>query len=261
MDYRLTDAYSDPPGRSDRLYTETLVRLERGFLCHAPPADLPPVIPVPCRRTGFVTFGSFNNPSKVSEGALAAWSRILLAVPGSRLAVKYGGSFAGEALRERWRDRFAANGVDPSRLAFFPAAPGVSGHYRAIGEVDVALDSFPYQGTMTTLETLGMGVPLVTLLGQTTATRASSALLLRLGLGEWVAKDADEYVAVAAGLAADPDRLDRLRPEVRGRFLGSAVCDVTGYVAHLEDVYRQLWRRWCESVPFSADRSRVAPGE
>jgi protein O-GlcNAc transferase len=97
IDYRLTDTFSDPPGRSDRLYTETLVRLDRGFLCHAPPPDLPPVTPAPCVRAGFVTFGSFNNPSKVSDGALTAWARVLGAVAGSRLAVKYGGRSPGMA--------------------------------------------------------------------------------------------------------------------------------------------------------------------
>jgi protein O-GlcNAc transferase len=139
--------------------------------------------------------------------------------------------------------------VSPDRLVFWPAAPGVAGHYRAIGAVDVALDSFPYQGTMTTLETLGVGVPVVTLLGEATSGRASSALLMRLGLNEWVARNADEYVAVAVGLAADPARLDGLRPCVREKFLKSEVCDVPRFVAELETVYRRMWRRWCESSP------------
>ncbi|HEY1187076.1 MAG TPA: tetratricopeptide repeat protein, partial [Gemmata sp.] len=249
LDYRITDAFSDPPGPTDRLYTEALVRLDRGFLCHTPPDDLPPLTSAPCVRAGFVAFGSFNNPSKVSEGALGTWVRVLRAVPQSRLVVKYGNKFADEGLRERWRDRFAAAGVDPGRLVFSPAVPGVAGHYRTIGAVDVALDSFPYQGTMTTLETLGMGVPVVTLLGGATASRASSALLMRLGLDEWVARDADEYVAIASGLAADPARLDALRPQVRTRFLESEVCDVVGFVAELEGAYRRMWRRWCEGAP------------
>jgi predicted O-linked N-acetylglucosamine transferase (SPINDLY family) len=249
VDYRLTDAFCDPPGRSDRLYTETLIRMDRGFLCHAPPADLPPLTVAPCLRAKFVTFGSFNNPAKVSERALATWGRILQAVPNSRLSVKYGSKFAREGLQERWRERLAAAGVEPGRISFLPAVLGVAGHYRAIGAVDVALDSFPYQGTMTTLETLGMGVPLVTLLGETTASRASSALLMRLGLNEWVARDTDEYVAIAVGLASNPTRLDTLRPWVREQFLRSEVCDVTGFVMELETVYRQMWQRWCAASP------------
>jgi predicted O-linked N-acetylglucosamine transferase (SPINDLY family) len=251
IDYRLTDTYSDPPGGTERLYSEMLIRMSRGFLCHCPPTDLPPLMPAPFREVGHITFGVFNNPSKVSDSALAAWARILQETPGSRLVVKYGGKFVSEALRERWRDWFARTGIDPDRLSFLPAAPTVAGHYRAIGAVDIALDSFPYQGTMTTLETLGMGVPVLTLAGEMASRRASSALLLRLGLDELVAQDVANYVDKATGLARSPDKLEGLRPKIRERFLASEICDMPGFVGELEGVYRRLWREWCEKNPTS----------
>jgi predicted O-linked N-acetylglucosamine transferase (SPINDLY family) len=246
IDYRLTDAYSDPPGQTERLYSEKIIRLSRGFLCHTPPAELPPLMPAPFREMGHVTFGVFNNPVKASNSALTAWTQVLHETPGSRLLVKYGSKFVSEALRERWRDLFACAGIEPDRLRFLPAAPTLAGHYQAIGGVDIALDSFPYQGTMTTLETLGMGVPVITLLGEAASSRASSALLLRLGLNELVASDVADYISKAVGLARSPERIVALRPQIRDRFLASEICDVPGFVAELESVYRRLWREWCE---------------
>ena len=244
IDYRLTDRHSDPPGRVERFYTEKLVYLERGFLCYSPPEDLPPVIDTPCLSQGWVTFGTFNNPSKIPESTLVVWSEILKAVPGSRLHVKYGGKFSSETLRDRWRERFGGSGIDPGRLLFFAAAPTLPDHFRAIGKVDLALDSFPYQGTMTTLETLSMGVPLVTLSGDTSSRRASSALLHRSGLGELVTESVQEYVSKAVELASSPERLRQLRASIRGQFLQSQICDVEGFVTELEGTYRRLWGEW-----------------
>jgi predicted O-linked N-acetylglucosamine transferase (SPINDLY family) len=244
VDYRLTDPFCDPPGRTERLHAEKLIRLERGFLCYAPFQELPDTLPAPYRSHGHPTLGSFNNSTKVSPSALAAWCRILQQVPEARLVVKYGGRFASGWLCERWRGLFASAGVDPRRVTFLPAVPTTEGHYRTIGGVDLALDPFPYQGTHTTLETLAMGVPVVTLAGETYSRRASSALLLRLGFDELVTASPDEYVARAVALLKRPERLEEFRGVIRERFLKSEICDVSGYVAELEDVYSQLWREW-----------------
>ena len=104
IDYRITDGYCDPIGKTERLHTEKLIRMQRGFICFLPPEPLPPVVEPPFRRNGFVTFGSFNNPSKVSQSALTAWARILREVPDSRLVVKYGKAFTSDWLREQWRN-------------------------------------------------------------------------------------------------------------------------------------------------------------
>ena len=149
----------------------------------------------------------------------------------------------------RWRGVFASSGVDPERIEFKGVAPTIDDHLRAIGNVDIALDPFPYQGTYTTLETLTMGVPVVCLMGETYSRRASAALLMRLGMTTTIAKSVDEYVDSAVSLANDEERLGGNRDAVRERFLNSEICDVSAYVAELETTYRRLWRDWCEKNP------------
>lgn len=249
IDYRITDSFCDPPGRTEHLHSEQLIRLNRGFLCYSPPENLPAAITAPVRETGQITFGSFNNPTKVSASALAAWARILAEVPGSRLAVKYGGKLTSEALRERWREHFACAGVDPDRLEFYGPEPTLVGHFERIGRADIALDPFPYQGTMTSLETLSMGVPLITLAGETYSRRASSALLMRLGFDDLVATTVHEYVETAVELARSGQILERLRSDLRERFLKGEICDVKGFVAELEHAYRGVWQKWCTEAP------------
>ncbi|MEX1027438.1 MAG: hypothetical protein WD049_05450 [Candidatus Paceibacterota bacterium] len=163
------------------------MRLRRGFLCFSPPNELPPVIESPAEIAGHLTFGSFNNVAKISRSAYTAWVEILKRVPHSHLRFKYGKSFGSKWMQEQVRSRFASAGIDTRRLEFLPAMPTLSEHLSAIGGVDVALDSFPYHGTMTTLETLTMSVPVIALRGQTYSRRASSAMLTRLGADELVA--------------------------------------------------------------------------
>ncbi len=240
IDYRLTDEFCDPVGRTEHLHSEKLVRLKRGFLCFQPPVDPPPLDADPAARNGRITFGSFNNPAKVTPAMLRTWAGILDGVRESRLVVKYLGRFASDWLCEQWRAAFASGGVDPRRLQFSGGTSNLESHWTMIGGVDVALDPFPYQGTHTTLESLMMGVPVLTLMGETAARRASSGLLLRLGLEDLVTQSVDEYVERGVALAADRERRLRLRTGLRERFLGSEICDVPGYVAELESVCRQL---------------------
>jgi predicted O-linked N-acetylglucosamine transferase (SPINDLY family) len=240
IDYRLTDAYCDPPGRTEHFHSESLIRLQHGFLCYRPPDNVPPIHPAPFAEAGYVTFGSFNNLAKLSPSVLRAWAEILRRVPESRLTFKYGGRFDSEWIRERIRGAFAVESVDPARLTFLPSIPAVAGHLEAIGKVDIALDPFPYQGTHTTLETLTMSVPVITLCGESYVRRASSALMMRLGLNDLVARTPDEYVNLAVELAGNPSLLRELRLGLRARFFGSEICDVPGFVAELETTYRRL---------------------
>jgi predicted O-linked N-acetylglucosamine transferase (SPINDLY family) len=245
LDYRLTDAYCDPPGRTEHLHSERLIRLQRGFLCYRPPEAAPPIQAAPFADAGHITFGSFNNVSKLSPTALRTWAEILRRVPDSRLTFKYGGRFDSEWIRERMRLLFAAEGVDPARLTFLPSIPAVAGHLEVIGKADIALDPFPYQGTHTTLETLTMSVPVITLCGETYVRRASSALMMRLGLNDLVAHTPEEYVNLAVELANNGSLLKELRLGLRERFFSSDICDVAGFVAELEATYRRLWAEWC----------------
>jgi len=243
IDYRLTDAVADPEG-ADAFHTERLVRLPRGFLCYQPPAEAPEITPPPARRAGAVTFGSFNNLTKVTPPAVAVWAAILHRVAGARLVVKsHQLSDAGN--RGRLRGLFEAHGIDGARLELVDWRPRPVEHLAALARVDIALDSFPYTGTATTCEALWMGVPVVTWAGDRHAGRVSASLLNQAGLGELVARDAAEYVQLAVALAGDRERLERYRQDLRGRLRASPLCDGAGFARQFEQTMRALWRNWC----------------
>lgn len=250
FDARLVDAITDPPEAADALATEPLVRLPQGFLCFKPPADAPEVAPAPVSRNGFVTFGSFNGLAKVTPEAIRLWAAILLEVPNSRLLFKDRGVECPDTVAALIA-RFGDDGVTADRLDFVGWQPGRNGHLACYTGIDLALDSFPYNGTITSCDTLWMGVPFVTLLGDRHAARVGASLLTRVGLADLVAKDADGYRDIAVRLAADRDRLAALRLGMRDRLLASPLCDAEGFTRHLEGVYRDLWRRWCSSRPHS----------
>ncbi len=245
VDYLITDEWCDPSGKTERYHTERLLRLQRGFLCYEPPKELPGLMPAPCLLADGVTFGSFNNPSKISNSTLQTWAAILRATPQSKLVVKYGRSFTSERLKDRWTDILSTNGVDPSCIEYLGAAPTLVDHLKTIGSVDLCLDAFPYQGTMTTLETLSMGVPVVTLAGETYCRRASSALLLRLGFSDLVATSKKDYQEKAIAISRETSQLAAMREHIRQKFLRSTICDVPGFTSELESGYRTMWHQWC----------------
>jgi len=249
IDYRITDAYCDPPGLSDRCSSERLLRLDNGFLGFAVPPDVPPLGPPPYRTNGFVTFGSFNNPSKVSPACLVAWAEILKRLPGSQLVVKYSAAFHATELQRRWMESFAAAGVDARRLHFAAHAPSLKEHLASMLAVDLALDPFPYQGTTTTLECLTAGTPVLSLAGEFYARRVTSALMLRLGFTQLVTSSIEEYIGRAVELGRNVAGLSSLRPKLREAFRASSICNVPGFVAELETVLLGLWRSWCERNP------------
>ncbi len=244
MDYRITDAVADPPGASDRLYTETLIRLPGGFLCYTPPPDAPPVAPPPCRESGRITFGSFNNLAKVTDEVVAVWARILQRVEGSRLLLKQK-ALSSKATRRRYRDLFSEAGIPPDRIQMEKAVPARRDHLAVYNRVDVALDPFPYNGTTTTFEALWMGVPVVGLIGTLHAGRVGLSILSRMGLDEWVAPTPEAYVEIAAALAGDSAHLDTLRWEMRDRMTASSICDPARFAREMIDGLRGVWRGWC----------------
>ena len=215
VDYRIVDPITDPPGSADAFAVEKLVRLEGGFLCYAPPEEAPePDLP-PSLVRGVVTFGSFNNPVKLSGRTISVWADILAAVPNSRLLLK-GRPFADPGACTMLEARFATRGIEASRLILKSYIAG--GHLGAYGEVDVALDPFPYNGTTTTCEALWMGVPVVALRGDRHAGRVGASLLTHVGLEVLIAESAHGYIELAAGLGGDPDRLSELRKGLRRRY-------------------------------------------
>lgn len=245
VDYRIVDPVSDPIGPTDGHAVETLVRLPAPFLCFRPPAAAPPVVPLPAGATGAVTFGSFNKLSKITDGTVALWAEVLRRVPDSRLLLKDRPlSDAGTAAG--LRARFAAAGIDPARLDLVGFIKDAAGHLAAYNRIDIALDPHPYNGTITTCDTLWMGAPLVTLAGGRHAARVGASLMTAIGLPELVAATPDRYAAIAAELAGDLTRLMRLRMGMRERVRASALCDEPRFMRNLETAYRLMWRRWCD---------------
>lgn len=240
VDFRITDAVADPPGLSDALHSERLLRLDPVFLCFAGPPDAPEPDPSPCLSTGRITFGSFNNIMKLSPSVVATWSRILASVPGSRLMLK-SSSPIDQTATDGLLARFAAQGVAPDRVHCMPKSRMLADHYRLYGQVDIALDPFPYNGTTTTCEAMWMGVPVVALMGVAGrhAARVSASLLRAVGLGDLVAASLDDYVEIAARLAANHDALARLRSGMRARLLGSPLMDARATAIALENAYRE----------------------
>ena len=239
MDYRITDGWADPPGETDQWHSEKLLRLPDGFLCYRPPEGTV-VTPPPSAETAAITFGSFNNLAKLAPATIALWSRLLHETPGTRLLLKTR-PLADPAARDNVYRQFAAHGIDKDRLELIGWVEGMGGHLNLYGRIDIALDTFPYNGTTTTCEALWMGVPVVTLAGRLHAGRVGVSLLSRVGLGELVATSPEDYIAIASRLAGDRGRLQHLRGSLRQRMMKSTLCDSTGFTRGVEAVYEDLW--------------------
>ena len=248
IDYRIVDSRTDPPGGAERFCTERLVRLDPCFLCYRAPADAPPLGPLPAMSTWAVTFGSFNSMPKVSDPVLDAWAAVVRSSPGSRLILK-NKTLADPNARRRVTESFGSRGVTPDRLDLLPPAPTPREHLAAYGRVDIALDTFPYNGTTTTCEAMWMGVPVVTMAGRVHAGRVGVSLLSAVGLERLIGRSVEEYAATAASLAGDVAALSRLRADLRERVARSPLCDAPAFTARFEEVLRAMWRDWCGARP------------
>jgi predicted O-linked N-acetylglucosamine transferase (SPINDLY family) len=246
VDWRITDIYADPPGDGDEFHTERLARLPRTFLCFQPPAEAPDVQAPPSLKNGHVTFGSFNVLPKVTPEVIRTWSLLLQRVPRSRLLLKALG--LGDAgSRAHMLAAFARHGIVPERVTVLPMEGSLQAHLARYHEMDIALDPFPFNGTTTTLEALWMGVPVVAIAGDRHSARVGSGILANAGLGDLAARDANEYIAIAAALAGDGARLAALRLGMRGRLDASPLRDAAGFVRDLEGAYHGMWEQWCVS--------------
>jgi predicted O-linked N-acetylglucosamine transferase (SPINDLY family) len=238
MNYRLTDPLADPPGMTESLHTEKLIRLRSNW-CYPPPAPaltgevVPP--PASTRADGTITFGSFNNLAKLTPRWLQLWSRILDAVPNARLLIK--SNVTGDTeVQRRVRGHFA----QPNRVELLGREHDLRKHFARYGEVDIMLDPFPYHGTTMTCEALWMGVPVVTMAGRSHVSRVGVSLLTQVGLSELIAQTDEEYAAIATALAKDVGRLIELRRTMRERMLRSPLLDGAGFMRELTNVLRAL---------------------
>lgn len=246
MDYRITDEIADPVGVSDAWHSEKLVRIGGGFLAYRPafdPSEVP-VGPLPAGEAGHVTFGSFNNLAKINDTVMDAWAAILAQVPGSELLLKAKG-LRSEKVQARVADALSGRGVDGSRVRLLTQEPSPQAHLAMYNQMDIALDTFPYNGTTTTCEALWMGAPVVTFEGTGHAGRVGASILRRMGLGELVARDREGYIQTAVALGRDRSRLIQIRAGLRERFQSSPVMDGARLARELEAAYRQIWREYC----------------
>lgn len=255
IDYLICDRFNAPHGWYERYYTEQFARLPSTG-AFAPSAEAPSVNPLPAQCNGYPTFASFNRPSKLGETVIEAWSRVLAAVPGSRLLV---GNVSDAPLAATLAQRFGRYGIAPDRLSFHPVMP--LGQYLALHhEVDIVLDTWPYTGGTTTNHALWMGVPVVTMRGPSRAHCQGAAAMCRMGLDDWVADDIAGFVRIAVERARDGEGLAALRRGMRARWRNSPWRDAAVIARGLETALRMMWRRWCAGLPAAHFEVPPTPG-
>jgi protein O-GlcNAc transferase len=241
IDYRITDWQVDPQGY-ERFNIEKPLRLPSSYFCYRPPQVSPPVAELPASSNGHITFGSFNNLAKLSEATVALWSKVLDAAPGSKLLMKTK-ALADEGVRRRVLKRFAEQGVEAGRLDLVGWEIQTQSHLAIYNRVDIALDTWPYNGATTTCEALWMGVPVVTLCGTTHAARMGKSILLAAGLAGFVADSDLDYVRICASLAANPASLGALRSQLRAALRNSPLMDEAVFTAEYENALRRVWHQ------------------
>ena len=245
IQYRITDGNCDPPGLTEHLHTEALVRLPQSQWCYRPyvAVDVPQKAAV--ERSGVMTFGSFTQFSKLTVAMRSLWAKILREVPGSRLTLA--GVPQGK-VRDELLQTLAAYGVDSTRVTLLPFMP-LREYLRALGDVDIALDTSPYSGGTTTCDALWMGVPVLTFPGVRPASRSAASILTTMGLTDWIATSPEDYVRRAVRFASEPETIARLHRSLRDRMAASPLMDEVRFARDLEQLYRMLWRRQCASRP------------
>jgi len=245
VDYRLTDNLAEPPD-SQKFYTEELVFLPEGFLCYRPPDFAPTVVTLPLDEKGYVTFGSFNNSCKINPMIVELWVEILNACPNSHFMLKLKGGDEPE-IKDRYAGYFENAGIDLDRLDIY-GWQNPTEHLKLYNQVDIALDTFPYNGTTTTCEALWMGVPVISLVGsEHHISRVGLSILSRVGLEFFAATEPSEYVSKAVALAENQQSLRHIRSSMRARIAASGLCHAKAFAGQVETAYRKMWHRWCQT--------------
>jgi len=239
MDYVLGDIQAIPP-EHEHHFSETVWRLPDSYVCFSAPAFPVEVASLPALSSGNVTFGSFNNLTKMNDAVVELWARILLSVPNSRLYLKTS-QLDDEDIHEQTRRRFAAWGIAPERLLLAGKLGSIADHLSEYNKIDVALDTFPYPGVTTSVEALWMGVPVLSLLGDRFLSLTAKSIAHHAGLPDWVAVDKDEYVSKAVAFTSDLGRLAALRAGLRAQVLASPLFDAPRFAHNLEEA---LWGMW-----------------
>jgi protein O-GlcNAc transferase len=249
MDFRLTDPHLDPPGMFDHYYSEQSIRLPDSFWCYRPLVSDVPVNALSALSNGYVTFGCLNNFSKINPAVLSLWAGALRSVDHSRLLLLAPLGLA----RQKTAEFLAQQGIDPARITFVSRKP-LADYLRLYHQLDICLDTLPANGHTTTLDSLWMGVPVVTLAGHTAIGRGALSQLTNLGLPGLIANTPAEFARVASEQASDLTRLSQLRSALRGRMQASPLMDAPRFARNIEIAFRQMWQNWCYSQGFNGVR-------
>lgn len=236
IDWRITDAATDPPGCADACHTERLMRLDPSSWCFRAPDHAPDPGSGPSNANGFVTFGSFNHVAKLNAQVLELWAELLAYCPRARLKIF---AVPDGIAAARLAGPFLRCGIARERMEFAPRLPREK-YFQALAEVDIALDPFPYSGGATTCDSLWSGVPVIALAGDFGFARTAAAMLALAGLSELVGQTPSDYLARAVRLASDAQRLAALRTTLRARLRASPLMDESGFMRRLEGAYRAM---------------------
>lgn len=246
IDYRITDNQADPAGLTEHLHTEKLLRVKNGFLCFTPPEEATDETELAARKNGYITFGSFNVMTKITPDIIKTWAEILSRLPDSRILIK--NRWLGDtATREKLVAVFGKHGISGDRIDISGRTTKKE-HMASYGRVDLALDTYPYNGTTTTCDSLWMGIPVITRAGQTHVSRTGISLLSQIRLDELVAHTEQQYIDKAVQLAMDLPRLEKLRRGLREVMRDSSLCDEKKFMPGLEEQYRIAWKEWCHNT-------------
>jgi predicted O-linked N-acetylglucosamine transferase (SPINDLY family) len=257
IDYRLTDSLLDPP-ETQLYHREELVYIPGGSSVFSPPQATSLVGPLPAHQNGYVTFGSFNRRIKISGKMLEIWAEILQQTPGSRFIMKF---LDGDSrrLQAEFQGRFQDLGISPDRIDVYGSS-SYHDYLDIIGLVDIALDTYPFNGNITTLECLWMGIPSVALTGEVLASRMGLSILKQVDLELFSATTSAEYIAKACSFSGQLESLAQIRQSLRGRMLNSPLCDPLRLAREMEAGFRQMWQHWCENTRFSSSPVQDAIG-
>ena len=240
IDYRFTDIIADPIGEADKLHSETLLRLPNGFQCFQGNEKVFGRLELPQKSQGYITFGSFNNLSKITPHVIKAWSKILHLVPKSRLLLK---SLQLNQNKGYYLELFNKEGLPEDRIKLYGELTSIGDHLDLYNLIDIALDPFPFNGATTTCEALWMGVPVITLLGDRHVGRVGASIMTNVGLTDFIAQDIDSYIKLAVEMAANTNYLNEIRKTLRDRMQKAPLCNAPSFASDVETVYQDIWHK------------------
>ena len=241
IDYRFTDIIADPIGEADELHSETLLRLPNGFQCFQGNEKVLVGLELPQKCQGYITFGSFNNFSKITPQVIKAWSKILHLVPTSHLLLK---CLQLKHNKDYYLELFKKEGLAEDRIKLYGQLPSMDDHLELYNAIDIGLDPFPFNGATTTCEALWMGVPVITLLGDRHVGRVGASILTNVGLTDFIAQDINNYIKLAVEMAANTNYLKEIRKTLRERMQGAPLCDARSFASDVETAYQDMWRKY-----------------